>query len=869
MPSFAPARPSARPSPASPEPLPRPGLGLAFRFALRELRGGFAGFRIFIACIALGVMAIAGVLSIGRALTVTIAEEGRSLLGGDLAFSLLHIEPDRDQRAYLARLGATSEVATLRAMARKPDSLDQTLAEVKAVDAAYPLYGAVELEGGGDFRPLLAARPDGAFGALAEPALLVRLDLKPGDRVALGKATLVIAGTLATEPDKAGGGIGFGPRLMISRAALAATDLVQPGSLVRFTTRVRLADADPARLDRITADANAAFPKAGWEIRSRLNAAPALKDNIARFTQFLTLVGLTALVVGGVGVANAVRTYLERKREVIATWKCLGAGGGFVFAVYTIEIALITAVGIVIGLALGALLPLAAGQLLSDLVPIGARAAVYPRELAIAVAYGFLTAALFAVPVIGRAHDVPPTALFRGAVEPTRRWPRPRYLALTAAALAALVALVLVLGDDPRITGPYMIALALSFAVLRGVGLGIMALARRLPHVHSTEWRLAVANIHRPGALTPSVVLSLGLGLTLLVALGLIDHSLRSELTSKLPKQAPSFFFLDVPNRDAAAFHDLLVREAHGATISEVPMLRGRIVALKGVGVDKVEADPEARWVLSSDRGITYSDTLPDHSTLVAGGWWAPDYAGPPLVSFDAELAKGLHLGLGDHIRVNVLGREIEATIANLRKVEWDSLAINFVMVFSPSTFKGAPVTRLATATWPGGGDAATELALLRTVTQAFPTVTSLRVKDALQTVEDMVTKLSTGVRVAAGVTVVASVLVLAGALAAGQRRRLYDAVILKTLGATRRRLVAAFGLEFALLGLVSVLFALGAGTAAAWWVVARIMHLPFAFSPTVALGTLAAALLATVGFGLAGTWRALGEKPTLLLRDP
>ena len=858
MPSFA------------PPPVTPPSLALAFRFALRELRGGVAGFRIFIACIALGVMAIAGVLSIGRALTTTIAEEGQTLLGGDIAFSLLHVPPDADQRAFLAKLGSASEVATLRAMARKPETLDQALAEVKAVDAAYPLYGRLEVEGGGDWKALTAKQPDGSFGALAEQALLVRLDLKVGDRIALGAATLTLTGVIAAEPDKAAGGIGFGPRLLITRDALAATDLVQPGSLIRFTTRVRVAGtADEARLAAIEKQAEVAFPKAGWEVRSRANAAPGLKANIERFTQFLTLVGLTALVIGGVGVANAVRSYLDRKREVIATWKCLGATGGFVFKVYALEVMMLAGIGIAIGLALGSVLPIAIGAYLADIVPIGARAAVYPRELLLAVAYGFLTAAAFALPVIGRAHDVPPTALFRGAVETARRWPRRRYLIMTAIVLAALVGLVLTLSDDPRITMPYLGALVGAFVVLRGVGLGIMALARRMPHLHSTEWRLAIAAIHRPGALTPSVVLSLGLGLTLLVALAGIDYGLRAELTSKLPKQAPSFFFLDVPSRDAAAFRDLIGREARGATIEEVPMLRGRIVALKGAPAAETDVEPNARWVLSGDRGITFSETLPEHSTLVGGQWWAKDYAGPPLVSFDSELAKGLHLGLGDKLTVNVLGREFEVTIASLRKVEWDSLAINFVMVFSPNTFKGAPVTRLATVTWPGGGTAEQELALLRTVTRAYPAITSLRVKDALQSVEEMITKLSLGVRVAAGVTVIASVLVLAGALASGQRRRLYDAVILKTLGATRRRLVSAFGLEFALLGAATAVFGLAAGTGAAWYVLTKVMRLSFAFSPTTAVVTILAALVATVGFGLIGTWRALGEKPTILLRDP
>lgn len=849
-------------------------LATALRFALRELRGGLGGFRIFILCIALGVAAIAGVNSVRRAMTETIAEEGQSILGGDLAFALVNREASPAEAASIGRLGTVSVAATLRAMARKGDGVDQTLVEIKAVDAAYPLYGRLEAETAGgaivdDARGLLARDDRGRYGALVEVPLMVRLGLAIGDEISVGTAKFTVAGVVRSEPDKVAGGVGFGPRLLIGEAALRETGLLQPGSLVRWHYRVKLASQvdDEAGLRALANGIETAHPDAAFETRSRANAAPSLKRNIDRFAQFLTLVGLTALIVGGVGVANAVRAYLDGKRDVIATLKCLGASGSFVFRVYFLQILAIAGLGIAAGLVLGSIAPPIAGYFLSGVLPIGTRAALYPAELGLAVAYGFLVAIAFASMPLGRAHDVPPTALFRDAVEPDRRLPRPRYLVLVGAALAGLAALALGLAEDRVAALLYLAALGAAFGLLRLVALGVIALAARMPSPPSAELRLALRNIHRPGAPTGSVVLSLGLGMTLLVTLALVDANLRDQIRQQLPKHAPSFFFMDVPNRQVPEFNALVRREAPDAQLVDVPMLRGRIVALKGVPAASVTPSREAAWVLTGDRGITYADSLPENSRLVSGTWWAKDYAGPPLVSFEEDIARGLGLAIGDSVRVNVLGREFEAKIANFRRLQWETLGINFVMVFSPNTFRGAPHSFLATVTWADGGTADKEVDLLRKVTAAFPVVTTIRVKDALQAVDDLVGKLADGVGAAAGVTLATAVLVLAGALAAGQRRRIYDAVVLKTLGATRRRILTAFAFEYGLVGLAAALFGLIAGSAAAWMVLSRIMGLTFALDPAVAIGSVALALAATLGFGLYDTWRALGAKAAPVLR--
>lgn len=842
-------------------------LRLALRFSLREMRGGLSGFLIFLTCIALGVAAIGGVNSMARAISAGVANEGQSLLGGDLRFELVQRDADAAEKAYLEDLGNISKAVSMRSMARLSDGSDQALVELKAVDAAYPLYGAVATSPAMPLDALFAQR-DGAFGAAAPDILFERLGVKVGDRVKVGSATFELRAMLDTEPDAASEGFGFAPRLLVPLEALDATGLVQPGSLYSTYYKVKLREpTDAKQLAAIRQRAAEQFPQAGWSVRTRDNAAPALSANIERFSQFLTLVGLTALVVGGVGVANAVRAYLDGKRGVIATFKSLGASGGFVFAVYLVQIMLISGMGIAAGLLVGAAMPFAASAALASFIPVPAEGGIYPAALALAALFGLLVTLAFALIPLGRARDVPATALFREMGFEGRGLPRLAYL-LGAGLIACLLAgLAIRFSDDRRIAAIFVGSTVFAFLVLRAVAWGVQWLARRSPRVRSTALRLAIGNIHRPGALTASVVLSLGLGLTLLVTLAMIDGDLRRQISGSLPERAPNFFFVDIQSADIDSFAALIAREAPDGALSKVPMLRGRVMAINGVPADKVEVPPEGAWVLRGDRGLTYAETVPANATLTSGEWWPKDYSGEPLVSFSAEEGEQIGLKLGDTVTVNVLGRNVTARIANFRQVEWQSMSINFVMMFSPNTFAGAPHSWLATLT-EKDATVADEARILNAVTRAFPAVTSVRVKDALDVVNRLVAQLGTAIRAAASVALVASVLVLAGALAAGNRARIHDAVVLKTLGATRRTLIAAFSLEYALIGLATAVFALAAGGVAAWFVVARIMTLPSSFQPDVALATIVTALVFTVGIGLVGTWRVLGHKAAPVLRN-
>ncbi len=848
-------------------PLAR-SIALAMRFSMRELRGGLSGFYVFLACIALGTAAIGGVNAVSQSVTRGIDEQGQVILGGDLRFELVHRTATDAERAFLDGLGKVAVSANMRSMARLEDQSDQSLVELKAVDASYPLYGKLETNPALPRGDLFDAK-NGVYGAAVEKILLERLGLSVGDRIRLGNATFRIRAVLTREPDAVSDGFAFAPRLLVSMDGLDASGLVQPGSLVEYVYKVRAApSATPDDLRRMSERAGTEFPAAGWSIRNRANAAPALSANIERFAQFLTLVGLTALVTGGVGVANAVRAFLDSKRNVIATFKCLGAPGGFVTMVYLMQILAIAVVGIVAGLVLASLMPWVAAWALADIIPLPESQGLYPGALALATVFAFVTTLAFAILPLGRARDIPATALFRDQGFDGDRRPRLAYLATAIVLIAALALLAVETSFDRRIAAIFLAGIAFSFGVLRAVSVAVQAIAKRAPRVRSTSLRLAIGNIHRPGALTPSVVLSLGLGLTLLVSLALIDGNLRRQIAGNLPERAPNFFFVDIQGAIIDDFSALVTKTAGtDAVLQRVPMLRGRIVELNGQDVAKTELPPEGAWVLRGDRGITYSATVPENSTLVEGKWWPKDYSGEPLVSFSAEEAHEIGLGIGDTVTVNVLGRNITARIANLRQVQWESLAINFVMVFSPNTFAGAPHAWLATLTMPGA-DTATEATILRDVTQAFPTVTSVRVKDAIDLVNRLIGQLATAIRAAAAVALVASVLVLGGALAAGNRARVHDAVVLKMLGATRTMLIGAFSLEYLMLGTATALFALFAGGVAAWFVIAQIMNLPWQLLPGVAAGTLVTALVLTVGFGLAGTWRILGQKAAPVLRN-
>jgi len=840
-------------------------LSLALSIALRELRAGAGRLSIFVLCIALGVAAVAAIGSLSASFDEALARQGRLLIGGDLSFELIHRQADSAERAALESLGEVSESASFRAMARSAEG-KSALVEVKAVDNAYPLYGDVSIT--------RAERPGPVWRdpdvVLVERTLLDRLNLDIGSKIAIGDATVTIGGILGEQPDRLADRLAYGPKLLMFRDTLAHTGLVQPGSLIRWTYRVKLPEARSADKEFLVETRNNVekkFPQSGFAIHDWTDPAPSLRRDADRFTQFISFVGLTALLLGGIGVGNAIRSYMAKKREVIATFKCLGATSRLVLLVYLIQALLLATVGIAIGLLIGALTPALLAALYADALPITLAVEPHPMPLIAAALAGLLTMVLFVLWPLGRAASVSPAVLMRAHLSEERErspWP---YAVGSAVAGIALFALAIAGSEERAITASISAGIVLAFLLLTGFGLLVQRLAAKLRRAKPTSLALAIASIGGPGSLARAIAVSLGLGLGLLVATALIHRALLKEIEGNIEADAPAYYFVDVEESDIGKFGDTVKAIVPDAKLDDAPMLRGRIVALKGVPAEKVEADPDARWVLSGDRGLTYTDAVPPASTLVEGTWWPKDYSGSPLVSFDAELAKGLGLKLGDTITVNILGRNVDAKIASLRKIDWESLAINFVMVFSPNTLAGAPHRALTTLELPKGTDPALEGKVIQALSERFPLVTAVKVGDIVAAAKELLTKVMTAIKATAGVTLLIGAAVLAGAVAAGQQQRKYLAVLYKTLGATRWRIVSAELLEFGLLGLATALLSVLVATITAWALCKWAFDVTFVFSPLAVLETVLLALALVLTVGALTTWRLLSVKAAPYLR--
>ncbi len=835
---------------------------LAFRLARREMRSGLGGFRLFIACLALGVGAICAILSFSRAVEEGLRADARELMGGDVAVSLLYREPSPDQLAYLRQQGRLARWVDARSMAR-PEKADGTtaLVQLKAVDAAYPLYGQVELRGGGSLADALAKR-DGMWGAVVEEAALRRMHIALGDVVKVGQVALQVRAVIAREPDSGVNAFAsLGPRLMMSFDALAESQLVQPGSLLTWEYRLEL---PPGASDVATARTiEQRFPEAGWRVRDLGDAGGGLRFWLDRLTEFISLIGLAALLVGGVGVGNAVSSFLAGRRRTIATLKCMGASQRLVFAVYFLQLAALSLLGVVVGVAIGAALPFLAQSLIADLLPVKARIALYLQPLLVSAGFGLLVSLLFTLLPLMRARSVSAATLMRGAVVERLRlgWLELASVGGVAIVLAGFT--VLTSGSRP-IAAYFVIGAIASFIAFPLLARGLMWAAARAGKPRFAALRLALANLYRPGSPAPIVMLSLGLGLTVLVATALIEGNLRAQITQRIPKDAPAFFLVDIQSSQMPAVDQAIAAVPGAGDVDAVPSLRGRIVKIGGRPVAEVKIPAGARWAVDSDRGVTYADAQPSGAHLVEGQWWPPGYHGPQLVSFDAALAHEFGLGLGDTITVNVLGRDIDARIASLRRIDWQTLAINFVMVFSPGLLDRAPHTFLATVK----ASPQAEEAIFKSLTDKFPNVTVVSVRDAIQTASDVLGNIGLATQLIGLLSILAGVMVLAGAMLATQRRRIHEAVVMKVLGATRARIAGIFALEFAALGLATALAALGAGTLAAYLVVHGLMSLQWTFLPTVAIAVALGAMALTLTFGLAGTLAALRQRPLALLRN-
>jgi putative ABC transport system permease protein len=835
----------------------------AFRIAFRELRGGLRGLRVFLACIALGVAAIAGVGTLRSAIQGGLADQGGVLLGGDAEIRLTYRAATAGERDWIDRNAlATSEVYDFRSMAVTEG--DQALTQVKAVDAAYPLYGEVPLDPAQPLAQALAP-VGGVPGAVMDPLLADRLGLQIGQTFRLGTQEFRLSARLLREPDSASAGFALGPRSIVATSALAQSGLLTPGSL--YETRYRMALPQDADLDGLEQAAKAEFPDSGLRWTDRRNAAPGIERFVERFVErigsFLVLVGLAGLATGGVGISAAIRAWLDRKTATIATLKTLGAGGGLIFRIYLIQVAILAGLGLVIGLALGAGLPILAAPLIEAALPFPAEIGVSPRALVEAAFYGAVAALLFTLLPLARTETIRPAALYRGG-EGTRGWPRLRWL------VAMLGLAVLLIGAAVVLSGMPDLALGTAGGVLGALALlslsawALRLAARRLARSRLVQGRVglraALAAIGGPRSDAVPVVLSLGLGLSVLAAVGQIDWNLRRAIDQDLPTRAPAFFFVDIQNDQIGPFREMMAANPLVGDVESAPMLRGVITQINGRPAREVAGD---HWVVRGDRGITYAATPPPGTKVTAGSWWPQDYAGPPKISFAAEEAAEMGLKLGDRITTNILGRDIEAEVTSLREVDFSNAGMGFVMVLDPGALQAAPHTHIATVYAPPEAEAE----ILRAVSLTWTNITAIAIREAVDRVTEALAAIASATAWAAAGTLLTGFVVLIGAAAAGEGARAYEAALLKVLGATRGRILGSFAMRAALLGAAAGVVAIAAGAISGWAVMVFVMDSPYRFEPVSAIGIVLGGVLATLLAGLAFAARPLSLRPAGVLR--
>ena len=837
-------------------------LKIAARFARRELRGGLSGFRIFLACLALGVAAIAAVGTVRASIEAGLSREGAALLGGDAQMEFTYRFASEAERAWMEDQSlALSEVTDFRSMAvvDTPDGPERGLTQVKSVDAAYPLIGEVELSPDIPFAQALNGT-NGLPGAVMERVLIDRLGLEIGQSFALGTQNFVLMAEITREPDTSAGGFGLGPRTIVRTQALEASGLLAPGTL--FSTQYRLDLPEGTDLAAIATEARTRFEDSGLRWSDARNGAPGISEFVDRLGAFLVLVGLSGLAVGGVGVSAAVRAYLARKTSVIATLRTLGADRATIFQTYFIQIGVLSIVGIALGLILGAVIPIALSPVIEARLPIPAAFALYPRPLIEAAIYGLLTALIFTLWPLARTEEVRAATLFRDALSTAKLLPPFRYVLATALGLAALIglagwfseAMTLTLWTAGGIAGS-LVLLTVSAILIRFVASKSGRVARGRP---ALRWALGAISGPREGA--ASVVLSLGLGLSVLAAVGQIDGNLRNAISGDLPEVAPSYFFVDIQRDQMPGFTERLENDPAVSRVDSAPMLRGIITRINNRPAREVAG---GHWVLEGDRGVTYSEQLPDNTSIVAGTWWDEGYQGPPQISFAAEEAQEMGIGIGDMLTVNILGRDITAEITSLREVDFSNAGIGFIMSMNPAALAGAPHSFISTVY----AEEAAEAQILRDLAGQFPNITAIRVRDAIDQVTDLLAGLAAATSYGAAATLLTGFLVLIGAAAAGEGARTYEAAVLKTLGAGRGRILRSFALRATILGAAAGLVALAAGIGGGWAVSYFVMDTRFEVIWPSAIGIIGGGIVATLLAGLMFAWRPLAARPARVLR--
>ncbi|MCB2073211.1 MAG: FtsX-like permease family protein [Novosphingobium sp.] len=830
----------------------------AWRIARRDLSARFRGLRLLLVCLFLGVGAIAAIGTLTGSIERELAGRGRAILGGDIEAEVWQRGLTPEERDAFSALGKLSQGTRMQAMAAAGD-LTAPVA-LKAVDDSWPLVGKLRLLDG----RLVGAPPAGSAW-LAEGAA-ERLGVAPGEQVQIGGQELTVGGIVAEDPEQLGEGFALGASAITRSEIPERAGLTAPGAMFRTKARVTL---DPGRNPQAVVESlEKQFPDAGFRFRTRDKAAPGAERFVARMGEFLVLVGLAALVIAGIGIGGGVSSYLEARRNSIATLKVLGATSGDIARIYLLQIGAAALAGSLAGLAAGVLVTPLLARALGTLLPVTPGFVFDTGALAKATAYGLLVALVFAAPPLVRARAFPAMALMRARISPLSLR-RKELLLPVGIGLAAIIALALASAAQIQVTALFLAGAAVMLALLGGLGWAIRRLAVRLPRPRDPILRAGLANLHRPAAQTGALVTALGFGLSAFVLLAAIQTSLEANIMARVPNRAPDYFVLDVPRDRQEDFRSAVLQTVPGADIRMVPNLRGKILAYGPEGRMTRVADlaeiPDDAWFLRGERGLTYSDDLPEGSTLVAGEWWPKDYSGEPLVSIDEELAEATGLKIGDRLTIGLLGVERTARIASFRRLDWDSMGFNYVLVFSPNTLTDAPHNLAATIDVPGGERSS---GLLRQLAQAFPSTSVIETGTLLTDARALLTQMSTAILAAASVAVLAGLAVLLGAIAAARASRTYDNVILRVLGASRKQLLILQLAEYGLLAAILALVSLAIGSMIAWAIIVEMFDFDWLPDWPRVIAVLLAGLGVVLAFALAGSLPLLRAKPARALRE-
>lgn len=828
-----------------------------WRIARRDLHWRFKGLRLLVICLFLGTAALSAIGNLTASIENEIQSNGRQMLGGDLEVKVWQRDLTDKEREALSSYGKLSGGLRMQAMA----STEASAAPVglKAVDSAYPLYGSLILSDG---RAVSAPAPNEAW---AEKGVLDRLNVKVGDKVKVGTASVKIAGVIKAEPDKLSEGFSLGPSLIVARDFPLKAGLALPGALYESKTRLALKDGADALA--IQEEIAAKFPSSGLSFRDHGNASPGADRFVGRMGEFLILISLAALIIAGIGIGGGVSSYLQTRRANIATLKILGATSGDIGRIYAMQIGIAATLGIGTGLAAGLGVTPALSAMVEGLLPVSQGFSLEWAPIATAVAYGALICVVFAARPLANASSFPPLTLMRERISPLKQ-KRTVDRVVIAGALC-LFALPILTADQPFLTTSFLSGTLAILGLLALLGQLIKRVAARSPRVSSPILRTAIANLHRPGSSTVGLVTAMGFGLTAFVLIASVQSALMGNINRTVPTRAPDYFVLDVPRAGLPAFAEMVKGYDAAASFKAVPTLRGAVLAFgpedAQTRVADMEEIPEGAWALRGERGLTYAAQLPEGSTLVEGKWWAKDHAGEPLVSIEDKFADAVGLKIGDTITIGILGVERSARIANVRRIDWQNLSFNNALVFSPNSLEDVPHNYAATIDLSKGKDAGP---LLREIVRRFPSTSAIEVGAVLAQARTILDQVSLATFGAASVTILAGLSVLIGAIAAARASRIYDIVILRVLGASTWQITLLQLFEYGLLTALLGLTALMGGSALGWLIITRAFGFDWLPDWTQILAVLGMGLGAVMLFALLASLPLLRAKPAQALRS-